>query len=433
MLFVDVHDVGYGECIVFEGAKNEILMVDCGSMNTVLKHSDIKFKDYVVDFLIPRYRDAHKKNFLLSHFHKDHFCGLKYILKKEKNYFDSIFIPFPALSKDNRALTLEMAIYAFVFLKRQQACSVMSTSALFIFEFLWKNSCESKIIPLKRNDFFEFSGTNYRVLNPFEANFPFSQNFLDIVDNLDDLLANSLPAEFVNKFFYWRNLFCQEYLKCCELCRVCKSFSDERITQTIDKLNSCAVELNNLSRNLACPDVFDEIVAILNDENTRMEYSIAQNSSCIVFQNEPKNFSDCANILMTGDVSSEILNLLENDLFQGYNIIKVPHHGTKNYQSSLLNRLPCSHMLISNGEYHAGGKISVEYAQNSAIKHCTSHEICEYFSKNNSCCNRLLFCDSLGKNGALTSRCKKNSLSFTQNSCSIYLISGLNNNGCFCD
>ena len=63
MHFIDIHDVGYGECIVFEGEKNEILMVDCGSMNTILKNSHIKFKDYVSDFIMPRYDDALEKKF----------------------------------------------------------------------------------------------------------------------------------------------------------------------------------------------------------------------------------------------------------------------------------------------------------------------------------------------------------------------------------
>ena len=88
MHFIDIHDVGYGECIVFEGEKNEILMVDCGSMNTILKNSHIKFKDYVSDFIMPRYDDALEKSFLLTHFHRDHFCGLKYILKKQKKFFE---------------------------------------------------------------------------------------------------------------------------------------------------------------------------------------------------------------------------------------------------------------------------------------------------------------------------------------------------------
>lgn len=434
MLFIDIHDVSYGECIVFEGEKNKILMVDCGSMNTVLKSSHIKFKDYVSDFIIPRYYDALEKIFLLTHFHKDHFCGLKHILKKQKDYFDKIYIPYPALSESRRALLLEMAIYAFIFLKRQQTCASMSTNALFIFDFLRKNSLANKVFPLKRDDIFEFSGVNYKVLNPFEMSFPFSRDFLDIIELLDTLMKKSLQTELVADFFRLRNLFCCEYVQCCDLCRESDSFFDENISESIKKLNSCAMKLNDLSKKLVYVDVADEILSVLNDESTRLQYSSAQNSASIVFQNECPKSLNGGNILMTGDVTCEVLNLLENDLFQVYNVIKAPHHGTNNYRSDALNRLICSHIVISSGEYHAGGKISGDYAQNNAIKHCVGIENCTYLLKNHSCCNRVLFCDSLRKSGGeLSSHCPQNSLSAGVNRCGIYVVSPHGDRGCYCD
>lgn len=436
-MFIDIHDVGYGECIVFEGTQNKILMIDCGSMNTVLKSSGIKFKEYVVDFIVPRYQDAQEKNFLLTHFHKDHFCGLKYILKKQKNYFDNIYLPYPALDENNRALLLEAAIYAFAFLKRQQICANMSINALFIFDFLKKNSCANKIFPLKRDDIFEFSGVNYKVLTPFFDYFPFSRAFSDIIESLDAILKDSSQTELVNEFFYLRNLFCEEYVNCCDLCRECKSFSNEYIGESIEKLNFYMAELNNLSKKLIYSDVASEILSILNNENTRMQYSGAQNSASIVFQNDQQDTQKAAtwskNILMTGDVTCEILNLLENDFFQCYNVIKAPHHGTNNYQSDILNRLMCSHVIISNGEYHVGGKISADYSKIDAIKHCTGIKNCAYFLENKSCCNRTLFCDSLQKDGELSSHCKKNSFSDGLKCCGIYVVSSCGDRGCYCD
>lgn len=433
MRFIDVHDVGYGECVVFEGEQNKILMVDCGSMNTVLKHAGVKFKDYVTDFIIPRYRDVQEKNFLLTHFHRDHFCGFKYILKKEKNFFDKVYIPYPSRSAANRVPLLEMAIYAFVFLKRQQSCASMSTSALFIFEFLRKNSCKSKVYPQKKDDFFEFSGVTYKVLNPESDFFPFSRDFIQLLEQLDDLLKSSFDKDLVNDFFYFRKLFCDEYVNCCELCRICEDFSDERISKCIDEISYCAVELNELSKKLVCTDISYGILDVLNKESTGVLYSSAQNSASIVFQNAQSDVLSGGNILMTGDVTSEIFSLLENDLFSSYNVVKAPHHGTANYWSDVLQRVGSSHLIISNGEYHAGGKISSEYAKNSAIKHCLGSENCEYLRKNGSCCNRLLFCDSLGKSGELSSKCKENLMVTAKNRCGVYLISGGGARGCYCD
>ena len=433
MLFIDIVDVGYGECIVFEGEKNEIFMVDCGSMNLFFKNSSIKFKDYVSSFIAHRYKDAQEKSFLLTHFHKDHFCGLKYILKKENNYFSKIYIPYPAINKDGCALLLEMSLYAFSFLKRQQTCTNMSITAMFIFDFLWKNSNAKKVFPLKRDDIFEFSKANFKVLNPFADSFPFSADFVADVEYLDNLLNSSEDTVLISEFFYLRDLFCKEYISCNNLCRECESFRDECIQEKIKKLNFYAAELNKLSKELICIDAADEIISFLNNERTRMNYSIAQNSSSLVFQNEKESSSGLMNILMTGDATDVILNLLENDFFSKYNIIKAPHHGTNVYWSETLNKINCAHMIISNGSYYAGGKISEKYSRNQAVKHCTGSEACEYLAKNESCCNRLLFCNDLKKNGDLTSRCKKNLGISEKNNCGIYLVSMSQDRGCYCD
>ncbi len=433
MLFIDIVDVGYGECIVFEGEKNDIFMVDCGSMNLFLKNSSIKFKDYVANFITPRYKDAREKSFLLTHFHKDHFCGLKYILKKENNYFDNIYIPYPAISSNKRVLILEMSIYAFVFLKKQQTCVNMSATSMFIFDFLWKNSTAKKVFPLKRDDIFEFSRTNFKVLNPFANSFPFPADFVADVEYLDNLLISSKETYLISEFLNLKDLFCKEYVNCSNLCRECEAFRDERIQKKIKELNFYAAELNKLSKELICIDVADKIIYFFNNEKTRMNYSVAQNSSSLVFQNERKNPYRLMNILMTGDVTDTILKLLENDLFSKYNVIKVPHHGTNAYWSEILNKIDCNHMIISNGTYYAGGKISEKYSKSQAIKHCMCNDTCEYLTKNGSCCNRLLFCDNLKKNGDLTSRCKKNLGISEKNDCGIYLISMNQDRGCYCD
>lgn len=431
MLFIDVHNVGYGECIVFEGEKNQILMIDCGSMNNFLKDSQCKFKNYVSDIIMPRYSEAKEKSFLLTHFHKDHFCGFKHVLKKQKNYFDKIYIPYPAVGENERALLLEVAIYAFVFLKRQQSCANMSTNSLFIFNFLKKNSYAKRVIPLKRDDIFKFSGINYKVLSPFCNSFPFSKSFVNVIETLDSFIKDFLKKEQADEFFRLKSLFCKEYINCSNLCRK-EDFLSDTVYNSVNDLQSYLMGLNNLSKIIYFESAANKVISFLNKESTKLEYSLAQNSASIVFQNEFFDKFGGSNILMTGDVNSEILNLLENDLFQNYNVIKVPHHGTANYYSNVLNKLNCSHMIISNGEYYAGGKIFCNYANNKAIKHCTNNN-CDYFKKFDSCCNRLLFCESLNKRGDLSSRCSKKHISCGLNSCKIYINSESENKGCYCD
>lgn len=435
MDFIEIHDVGYGECIVFEGKKNEILMVDCGSMNINIRNGDssLKFKDYVIDFIFPRYKDVENKSFLLTHFHRDHMCGLKYILKKDNDYFDTIYIPYPCVNAEGRTLLLEMAVYAFVFLRRQSACASMSTSAMFIFDFLSKNSNAKYVHPLKKGDSFEFSGVKYTVLNPKSESFNFLEEFICILKKLDDILLNSKKINVVSKFLKLKEDFCDEYINCSNLCVQYKNLKNEYVEESIKKLNSYIVSLNNLSYELKKLDITSNIIEYLSSEHVSMQYSIAQNSASIVFQNERQNVTKSNVIMMTGDVTGEVLDSLENELFEAYNIIKIPHHGTENYQSKVLDKIECSHMIISNGDYHAGGKISKYFSENTAIKHCTGAKTCNYFKENASCCNRMIFCDSLKKGGDLSSHCDKKSKSTGLNRCGIYVVSLDGDRGCYCD
>ncbi len=435
MNFIEIHDVGYGECIVFEGKKNEILMVDCGSMNINIKNGDssLKFKNYVTDFIVPRYKDAENRSFLLTHFHKDHMCGFKYIIKKDKNYFNKIYIPYPSINADGKALLLEIAIYAFVFLKRQTACASMSTSALFIFNFLSKNSGRASICPLKKGDSFEFSGIKYNVLNPNGDSFSFLEEFTSILARLDDILLSSKESSIANRFLNMKKTFCEEYVNCSNLCIKYNDLKNEYVKESIEKLNSYIINFNNLSFKLKQLDITSNIIEYLSSENINMQYSMAQNSASIVFHSDRSNMPTCNTIMMTGDATSEILDSLENELFESYNIIKVPHHGTDNYQSKAIDKINCSHMIISNGEYHAGGKISKCFSENTAIKHCTGVRTCNYFKANASCCNRMIFCDSLKKDGALSSHCDKKAKSTGVNKCGIYIVSPSGDRGCYCD
>ena len=62
-----------------------------------------------------------------------------------------------------------------------------------------------------------------------------------------------------------------------------------------------------------------------------------------------------ADILMTGDVSGAVLSRLAPKLYDGYYAVKAPHHGTESHYSPVLGDIAAAHLLISNGDYHAGG------------------------------------------------------------------------------
>lgn len=82
-----------------------------------------------------------------------------------------------------------------------------------------------------------------------------------------------------------------------------------------------------------------------------------------------------------------------DQLHDGYYILKAPHHGTASGYSNLFSDMSAAHILISNGEYHAGGAIAQEYIdREDSVRHCTSTGACKWFRASQGCCNRLAYC-----------------------------------------
>ena len=427
--YIEIHDVGFGECIVLGSGYNEILMVDCGSMN--IKVHGYTFSEYVSKYIVPRYYDVKKRSFLLTHFHKDHLCGFKYILRKHRKYFDKIFIPFTPIDANGRALLIELAIYAFTFLRRQKNCSLVSTSAIFIFDFLVHNCGAEFIFTIKKGDVLNILNQKYSVLNPNSYDFNFSTNFAGTVEKLDDFIRLENGNKAAGDFLRLKHDFCKEYIRCCNLCHVNGNRNCAKIYESCKIQKELILKISKLIPDLRRLKYLGEIECILNSKELYFEYSYMQNSSSVVFQNAFK--TDKENILMTGDITAEYLGMLKKELFGSYNVVKAPHHGTKSYYSDVLNVINVNNFLISNGVYHAGGPISEEYIYNRSIKHCTENKICKYFLSNNFCCNRLSYCNNLVYNGDMAIHCKNRLNIIGASGCNIYVVSGNLDKGCFCD
>ena len=71
MLWIELNNVEYGECIVLGGRDRSILMVDCGSMNQKVRDGDTPL-DVRFESIAERYEDAMDRLFLLTHYHRDH-------------------------------------------------------------------------------------------------------------------------------------------------------------------------------------------------------------------------------------------------------------------------------------------------------------------------------------------------------------------------
>ena len=84
---------------------------------------------------------------------------------------------------------------------------------------------------------------------------------------------------------------------------------------------------------------------------------------------------------MTGDAPPRSCGRFPQSSTTAYYLLKAPHHGTASAHCSLFPDMSFAHILISNGEYHAGGAISQDYIdREDSIRHCTSHNACKWFA-----------------------------------------------------
>ena len=118
--------------------------------------------------------------------------------------------------------------------------------------------------------------------------------------------------------------------------------------------------MENLREELgALPQAHDVREALENPLNA-VAYTNGVNGASVVFHNGRKGGPSEQDILMTGDATPETMVEIMDQLHDGYYILKAPHHGTASGYSNLFSDMSAAHILISNGEYHAGGAIAQE-------------------------------------------------------------------------
>ena len=136
-----------------------------------------------------------------------------------------------------------------------------------------------------------------------------------------------------------------------------------RCKRLLDKIEAMAPSLQLIP-------AAQNIIEILSRPAVREEYANAQNTASIVFQNHRTREASLDDIIMTGDATPETFDQIAEELYDAYYIFKAPHHGTASSWSHLFKDILKSHILISNGDYHAAGGVCMEWAEDEGIKHC---------------------------------------------------------------
>jgi hypothetical protein len=430
MQWLELHNVEYGECVVLGGAHHDILMVDCGSSNQKIPEGDVDFSAYVDPSILRRYVGCTARSFLLTHYHRDHLCGLRRILEAKPDYFGRIFFPASPCDSRGKPLLLEFALFVYAFLSRQTDYSQVNISALKIFERTAKLTGANRIYALKQGDSFLFDGVTYDVLWPARENFPFTDLFASAVEDMNICLSSPFLPQCARDFMRLKEEFCAAYLACCMTAPV-RQEAIARVSAILNRIDELIPQLQLLP---PAPDIAE----ILSRPSTRTAYSDELNAASVIFQNRRTQEASLDDILMTGDATPESMDAVADFLYDSYYIIKAPHHGTASAWSHLLNEISASHILISNGDYQQGGSIAAEYVDLPAIKHCTNCAACSWYQSSGCSCNRVACCYDLPDRPGLTIKCPycqthRDSSARGQAPCRICVVSSGGERACLCD
>lgn len=415
MQWIELHDVGFGECIVLGGRKKEVLMIDCGSMTPRLD-KDWLFRDYVT-VIGEKYGEAEERSFLLSHFHKDHYCGLPLLLRGNPYYFDRIYIPCCPVNKYGIPLLMELTILIESFVSGPGTETVrMNGANLRFFKEICDLATTEVIYTLQAGDILEFDKTEYEVLWPPKENYPFSLELEALVKECVKILRRSSDP-CVETFLILKRQLCDAYVRCMDAFSYKTHADAEERQACVDDLLILFDELNALLPRLHVLRVAEEIKALLCDRSRVMAVGYEINGSSLVLSSP--------DLLLTGDASPLTMDRVAPQLYEDYTIVKAPHHGTESAWWDGFSEMGITHLLISNGKARTGGKICAAYAQLNALHHCTGADHCAHLEEGNSCCNEQLYClQCVPKDGCPT-QCRKNK-------CSIYIASRDPSHTCRC-
>lgn len=429
---VELHDVEYGDCTVLVGQNRQILMVDCGSVSRYARRGEEEI-DRRFNEIFSRYAPAAQRQFLLTHYHRDHMSGFLKQVKKDPGYFDRVYLP--ALPCDKRGVNpvLEFAVFAHFFAVPQSDFAQVNTTCLRIFDALNDSVGADRIFTLGGGDIFTFDGAFYEVLSPARNEpFPFDAILTETVENLNICLSSPFHTGRETEFLETKDAFVRLYMQCQTAFAPSDRATPGRRRILLDSLRDLLGRMEDMRSNLAHSPAAPDIQDILNQSVVRNVYTETQNDLSLVFHNRRSRGPSNLDILMTGDVSDEVLRRISGKLFDGYYIVKAPHHGTESHFSNVIGDLAVAHLLISNGDYHAGGEISQRYIDMECIKHCTNTGACRWRDIAGGCCNRLQRCYEQPASGSLTLKCAA-AAGERRTPCNIYVFGHSGVLGCHCD
>ncbi len=415
MQWIELQNVGFGDCSVIGGRHQDILMVDCGSLNRMLS-SGISF-DQLTDTMLAHYGQASERSFLLTHFHRDHYSGLLSILSKDPGFFDRIYLPACLLDSDGKARLIELNVMIECFVTGPGMETVkMNAASIRSLQKICSLAGTESIYALRAGDVLEFDGSDYRVLWPPAQGYPFREELISCLQTAEELLLSSRdPA--AQAFLEMRDLICHCYRDCMDAFSFTGGQEAQQRAAGVARLNVLIDEMNELLPRLHTLKTASRVRDLLCRHSFVSLAGKEINGTSLILSSD--------RLLFTGDAAPETLDRIRPQLQDSYYAVKAPHHGTETYWWDGIQNLEIEHVLISNGQAKAGGPVSQKYAQLNAVKHCTNWDHCAYFREHDSCCNENIYCARAPQSRDIRT--------CAGNPCSIFSGDQIRKNSCCCE
>lgn len=333
------YNVGFGDCTLICGTSK------CGDSGKMLVDfgGDLLNIQNVATNIIQQLNSAKHKYLIISHFHQDHYNGLDLLVGKV--VFDRIYIPDFI---NNNSLHI---LSAALFVKNTKIFSQAKDILTIISDLLNKG----------------------------------------LVKKIEDIQLCKAGDEIINELEKFKCLLPKTNIICKRQITMDKIRKDFNIKSIVRALNCNDYNISGYIKEI-------ETIKNSNFDDKDFRYiknlfKKIQNNYSIVFQNSRINDNEKyhdsnKNILFCGDALPKNINSVKSCLYDEYDVIKIPHHGTKKY---FYKDFPCSkNFIISNGKKNNNTKISLLYDTNyrQNQKFICSNKECELITKQCTCVSK---------------------------------------------
>lgn len=322
---ITMFDCGFGDSFLIEEYVDKPLLVDFGVW---FKPKEKKYAN-----VIDRIGAIQNKNFMLTHFHCDHFSGMLYWKNHRSRFisknhmFEKVYVP---------AINHVSVINVLLLGNLGRRNSFLDFLTVFC-RLGWRG--------------LECVGTG----NTVEG--------LTILWPDADPIARGSIVDYANKFLEQINqnadfrIFNEYSERLSEYINEMNSLEFDRQDEVLELIRDIKRELRRVGENQEQRDGLDEIFVEIDDNKIQLnQYKHICN---IVFHNTEANNENQRNILFTGDIETSDMKKIslrtesKLELHKYYDVIKLPHHGTENHYfdfSNLCRKDGETVFLISNGK-----------------------------------------------------------------------------------